>query len=120
MLYFLAMILFGCELLNTKPLGTRDGACELRPIRGQCTDIRDFSGPTLITFQSLCETLIAAEGGGEYLEGEVCDTTGAWGGCQTEAADGSLQTNWYFPDDYATVDEAKAECAGNQLWVDPA
>jgi hypothetical protein len=120
MLILLTTILTGCELLNTKPLGTQDAACELRPIRGQCTDIRDFPGPSLVTFQSLCETLIAAEGGGEYLEGEICDTTGSWGGCQSESLDGTLQTNWYFPDDYATLEEAQAECSGDQVWVDPA
>ena len=64
--------------------------------------------------------LIAAEGGGEYLEGEICDTTDSWGGCQSESLDGTLQTNWYFPEDYATLEEAQAECSGDQVWVDPA
>lgn len=117
----LMLHLLGCDaILDQSPLGTRSAACELRPVRGQCTDVREFAGPTLATFEALCESLIATAGDGEYLDGEVCDTTGSWGGCQTENVDGSLQTNWYFPDDYASAEDAQAECSGGQVWVDPA
>jgi hypothetical protein len=114
------LLLCACNLLDSSPLGERSGACELRPAKDQCTDIREFKGPTLATFQLLCESLTAAVGGGEYLEDATCDTTGAWGGCQVVNLDGSLQTNWYFlGGDYATIEEAQAECANNQDWVDP-
>jgi hypothetical protein len=118
----LGSLTFACSdaLSDIHPLGTQDGRCDLRPKKDQCTDWRDFSGPSMATMQGTCSSLTSAQGGGSWTEGARCDASGMWGGCQTKSADGTLQTNWlYKGDKYKTVDDAKAEC-DDATWVDPS
>jgi hypothetical protein len=112
----LVVLTFGCGSLI--PLPSQDGRCDLRPAKPQCTDIRDFKGPTLVTFEALCGTLTAAIDGGTYTAGARCDSAAALGGCQTANADGSKQTNWYYQGTkYADVAAAQAECANAMSFV---
>lgn len=101
------------------PFGTREARCELRPARGQCTDIRDFPGPSLITFQGVCTTLTLAIDGGVYQENARCDSAASLGGCQSASIDGTKQTNWFYAPKYATTDEAKASCDDVNDYVAP-
>lgn len=107
------------DILDQSPLGTKQARCELRPKKQQCTDIRNFKGPSLITFEGVCETLKVATMSGSYEEGAVCDLTDAWGGCQSGGIDGHEQTNWFYKggDSFPTEEEAKAECGSGQTWV---
>jgi len=112
----------GCEaLLDEAPLGIKQARCELRPERPQCTDIRNFKGPSLATFEGVCGTLKVATKSATYEEGAVCDLTDAWGGCQSSGIDGHKQTNWFYKDDSSYPDEAaaKAECESGDTWVPP-
>jgi hypothetical protein len=105
----------GCgDLLDEAPLGIKQARCDLRPDRPQCTDIRNFKGPSLVTFEGVCSTLKAATMSGTYEEGAICDLTEAWGGCQSSSIDGSKQTNWYYKGGTKYPDEAsaRAECEG--------
>jgi hypothetical protein len=114
-----ALLAAGCGLL-TKPFGTRDAKCDLRPHRAQCTDLRDFPGPSLVTFQGVCETLkaVTPDGGVIYAEGERCDSAASLGGCQSTSLDGTQQTNWYYQSTkYPTAAEAQAECDSNAPFV---
>lgn len=107
-------------LASCDVLGTKQARCDLRPNRDQCTDIRDFPGPSLVVFENLCGSLNQSAGGASYAEGEVCDLTGALGGCQSTSVDGTDQTNWYFPGArYPSSAEAMAECDSGQTWVTP-
>jgi hypothetical protein len=112
------LVTTGCGL---SPFPEKSALCELRPKADQCTDIRHFRGPSLVTFQGVCTTLVAAkQGGAGYSEGKTCSTTDMWGGCQAKSLDGSEQTNWYYKGShYMTVDNAKSECSTGQSWVDP-
>lgn len=119
----LASSSFACSAVSDlSPLGKKDGRCELRPKKAQCTDWRDFSGPTMATMQATCESLVSAQGGGGgWTEGQRCEVAEMWGGCQSKSADGTLQTNWFYKgDEYKTLDEAKAECSGGAVWVEPS
>jgi len=116
------LCVLGCgDLLDQSPLGTRQARCDLRPEKQQCTDIRNFKGPSLVTFEGVCETLKATTMSGSYEEGDVCEMTEVWGGCQSSGIDGHRQTNWYYKGDDKYPDEAsaKAECDSNQKWVPP-
>ncbi len=112
------------DIINAaNPFGEQQARCELRPGKSQCTDIRKFKGPSLVTFQGVCTSLTAAsKDAGGYTEKSTCgDVSTMWGGCQTKSADGSLQTNWYYKGgEYATIDDAKKNCDSGQTWVDPA
>jgi hypothetical protein len=108
----------GCGGLLALP--SKSAKCDLRPKDDQCTDIRNFVGPSLVTFQGVCTTLTQAKGGGTYTENATCDSSASLGGCQSGGADGSKQTNWYYksssiPDTAA----AKAKCDSDQTFVDP-
>jgi len=109
------------DLLDQAPLGIKQARCDLRPERPQCTDIRNFKGPSLITFEGVCETLRATTKSASYEEGAVCDLTDAWGGCQSSNIDGHRQTNWFYKGDDKYPDEAtaKAECESGDDWVLP-
>lgn len=93
-------------------LPSQEGRCDLRPKSPQCTDIRNFVGPSLITFESVCNSLIAAsDNQGTYTSNARCDSDKALGGCQTKNADGSKQTNWYYQSDkYPDVAAVQAKC----------
>ena len=113
----LALVL-GCGLIDSLP--GRDARCDLRPKKDQCTDLRDFKGPSFATFQGVCATLRAADQGGAYQEDARCDVTGSVGGCQSLNGDGSLQTNWYYlGSHYKTDADVKDECAALQDVVPP-
>ncbi len=112
----LAALVVGCGSLN--PFPSQDGRCDLRPAKAQCTDIRDFKGPTLVTFEGVCASLTAALDGGTYTPGARCDSAAALGGCQTANADGSKQTNWYYAGTkYPDRAAAEAECANAMSFV---
>jgi hypothetical protein len=101
-------------------LSPKIARCDLRPKRDQCTDIREFRGPSLVTFQGVCDTLKAAAGGATYTDGATCDSAVSLGGCQGSSADGSKQTNWYYQGtSYPDANAAKAECDTGQSWVEP-
>lgn len=109
-----AVLVVGCGSL----IPSREGRCDLRPARDQCTDIREFKGPTLVTFQALCETLRGALDGGSYTENARCDGSAALGGCQSTSVDGSKQTNWYYQGTkYPSEAEARAECESAMSFV---
>jgi hypothetical protein len=113
----------GCSDLvqSASPFEEKEALCDLRPGKPQCTDIRKFKGPSLVTFQGVCTTLKAAvQGASGYKDDATCPTAEMWGGCQTENGDGSLQTNWFYKGDkYKTEDDAKKECDSNTKWVAP-
>lgn len=98
---------------------SQEARCDLRPKTDQCTDIRNFIGPTLVTFEGVCNSLIAAhEGQGEYKANARCDSEKALGGCQVKNAEGSLQTNWYYAGEkYKTEDDARAKCDDRDTFV---
>lgn len=93
--------------------------CDLRPRNDQCTDIRDFIGPSLITFEGVCTTLIAAhDNEGSYTANARCDSENALGGCQSKSVEGSKQTNWYYAGDkYKTEDDVRAKCDDDTEFV---
>lgn len=108
----------GCDLSF---LGSRDARCDLRPAKDQCTDLREFKGPSFLTFEGVCATLRAAEQGGNFKEDARCDMTGVVGGCQSLNGDGSLQTNWYYSGSkYKAEADVKAECSTGQDFAPPA
>lgn len=115
--------LTGCADLiqEASPFSEKQARCDLRPVDAQCTDIRKFVGPSLVTFEGVCSTLAAAKQGATgYKEGEVCPSAEMWGGCQTASSDGSLQTNWFYKGDkYKTEEDAKKECDDSTTWVSP-
>lgn len=101
----------GCSL---NPLPEKDAKCDLRPAKDQCTDWREFSGPSFATAQGVCGSLQ-----GTFAEGATCDMTGVIGGCQSTSGDGSKQTNWYYlGEKYKTAEDAKQECQ-SQDFVTP-
>jgi hypothetical protein len=106
---------------EASPFSEKQALCDLRPGKGQCTDIRKFQGPSLVTFEGVCNSLKSASAKATgYEEGATCPTAEMWGGCQTKNGDGSLQTNWFYKgDDYKTEDDAKKECDSNTTWVAP-
>lgn len=110
------------SVADVSPFGKKDGRCDLRPKEPQCTDWRDFSGPSMATMQATCASLVQAKGGGGgWTEGARCETTEMWGGCQSRSSDGTQQTNWFYKGEkYKTVDDAKAECDSGMTWVDPS
>lgn len=97
---------------DASPFSEKEALCDLRPGKPQCTDVRKFKGPSLVTFQGVCTTLKASvQGATGYKEDATCPTTDMLGGCQASSGDGSLQTNWYYKSDkYKTEDDAKKEC----------
>lgn len=117
--------LAGCstdDLIQTaSPFSEKQALCDLRPGTPQCTDIRKFSGPSLMTFEQVCGTLKGSKQDATgYKEGATCPTTEMLGGCQTKNGDGSLQTNWFYKSTkYPSETEAKAECDSNTEWVGP-
>jgi hypothetical protein len=112
-LVVLVSLLSGCGLVDSLP--SRDARCDLRPARDQCTDLRDFKGPSFITFQGVCSTLTAAIGGGTYEEDARCDMTGVIAGCRANNGDGSEQTNWFYSgEEYKTEEDVKEECGSGQ------
>jgi hypothetical protein len=117
---FLLVCLFvvaGCGVL---PIGSKSARCDLRPKRDQCTDIRNFVGPSLVTFQGVCETLKSAAGGATYTENATCDSGSSLGGCQGTSAEGSKQTNWYYQgSSYPDAAAAMSQCDSGQTWVGP-
>ena len=118
-LFFLAAVsCVGCG--NLIPLPSKDAKCDLRPRADQCTDLRGFKGPSLLTFEGVCTTLTKAKGGGTYTENATCDSSASLGGCQSSSADGSKQTNWYYAGTkYANAAAAMAECDSGQTFVSP-
>ena len=116
LLVCLFVIAAGCGSL----IPTKSAKCDLRPKRDQCTDIREFRGPSLATFQGVCETLKAAAGGATYAENATCDSAASLGGCQGSSSDGSKQTNWYYQGSkYADAAAAMMECESGQSFVGP-
>lgn len=106
----------GCGALGFLP--SKSGKCDLRPKADQCTDIREFKGPSLVTFEGVCTTLVNAKGGGAYTENATCDSSASLGGCQSASSDGSKQTNWYYQGTkYANAAAAMAECDTDQTFV---
>ena len=102
-----------CGLVDSLP--SRDARCDLRPAKDQCTDLREFKGPSFITFQGVCNTLTASIGGGSYQEDARCDMTGVVAGCRAHNGDGSEQTNWYYAGaKYKTEADVKEECSTGQ------
>ncbi len=106
----------GCGSL----LPAKSARCDLRPKRDQCTDLRSYRGPSLLTFEGVCDTLKTAAGGASYTEGATCDSSASLGGCQGSSSDGSKQTNWYYQGSkYADAAAAMGECESGQAWVGP-
>jgi len=102
-------------------IGGRQARCDLRPASSQCTDWRNSLQPVFTTQEALCKTLGAAGAGGTFTNGQTCSTTEMWGGCQVRAADGSLQTNWYYQGmEYKTKADAQKECTNSMQWVEPS
>ncbi len=120
-LFFAVLCGSACSLADANPFPEKQGRCELRPVDDQCTDWREFQGPSMLAIQGTCETLAAAKkGAGGWTEGKTCDTAGMFGGCQSKSADGTKQTNWYYEGEkIKTIDEAKAKCDDDQTWVSP-
>ncbi|MDY7231734.1 hypothetical protein [Hyalangium rubrum] len=117
-LALLSCLFLGCGLLDELP--SRDARCDLRPAYDQCTDLREFKGPSFFTFEGVCETLRASTSGGSYREDARCDMTGVVGGCQTSHGDGSEQTNWYYSGDkYKTESDVREECDSGQEFTAP-
>ncbi|HEX8698029.1 MAG TPA: hypothetical protein VF815_04285 [Myxococcaceae bacterium] len=117
-LTLIASLALSCGLVDSLP--SRDARCDLRPADDQCTDLREFKGPSFITFEGVCETLRAATGSATFEEDARCDMTGAIGGCQSSNGDGSEQTNWYYTGEkYKTEEDARAECESYQTFVPP-
>lgn len=108
-------------LQSANPFPEKQARCDLRPVDAQCTDVRKFQGPSLITFQGVCTSLSSAKAGAKgYEEGETCDSERSLGGCQSSSLDGTLQTNWYYAGEkYKADEDAKKECSGGQTWVAP-
>ena len=106
---------------SASPFEEQQARCDLRPVDAQCTDLRKFKGPSMITFQQVCNSLTSAKPGATgYAEDVTCPTAEMWGGCQSENGDGSLQTNWFYKsDEYKTEDDAKKECDSQTTWVGP-
>jgi hypothetical protein len=106
---------------TASPFSEKQALCDLRPGKPQCTDIRKFSGPTLATFQNVCNSLKAsAKDATGYKEGQTCPVADMWGGCQSVSGDGSQQTNWFYKGDkYKTEADAKTECDSSSTWVGP-
>jgi hypothetical protein len=106
---------------SASPFSEKTALCDLRPGKPQCTDIRKFKGPSLATFQGVCNSLkSSAPNATGYKEDATCPTADMWGGCQSESGDGSLQTNWFYKGDkYKTEDDAKKECDSGQTFVGP-
>lgn len=117
----LVPMLAACSNLvqDASPFSEKQGRCDLRPVDPQCTDVRKFKGPSLVTFQGVCGSLTAAKKGATgYTEDATCDSAASLGGCQSTSGDGSVQTNWYYAGEkYKTADDAKKECSGGQSWV---
>ncbi len=112
----------GCTdaLGEATPFTKKAGRCDLRPKADQCTDWRDFAGPSMAAMEASCESLVSATGGGSWTEGKRCDTTHMLGGCQTKSNDGTVQTSWYYHGaQYKTVDDARSECRSEARWVGP-
>jgi hypothetical protein len=105
---------------DASPFDEKQARCDLRPVDDQCTDIRKFKGPSLVTFQGVCSTLKASKPGATgYAENATCPSEDMWGGCQTANGDGSLQTNWFYKGDkIKTEADAKAKC-DDATWVAP-
>lgn len=103
-------------------LEDKQARCDLRPVDDQCTDVRNFPGVSLVTFQGVCETLKQGKPGVTgYQDDATCPTAGMLGGCQSKSADGSLQTNWYYlGTQYPDEASARAECDSGQTWVGPS
>ena len=113
-----ALAFVGCGSLSLLP--ARDVACDFRPAKSQCTDLRDSRAPTTANIKLFCEAIFATIDGGTYTEDARCDVTGSLGGCQTANVDGSKQTNWYYPGSrYPDEAAARAECSGPQQFVPP-
>jgi hypothetical protein len=112
--WLLSVSLLGCNPFASLP--KRDARCDLRPADAQCTDLRDFVGPSFFTFQGVCTTLTAAKKGGTYTEDARCDVTGSVGGCQSKDATGGQQTNWYYGISEA---DARAKCDSSSPFVPP-
>jgi hypothetical protein len=102
-------------------IGGRSARCDMRPTTPQCTDWRNSLQPVWTTQEALCKTLGSTNVGGVFTAGSTCDTAAMLGGCQVKAADGSLQTNWYYTSDkYKTKADAQKECDSDMSWVDPS
>ncbi len=113
-----AVSFVGCGALGFLP--SKQAKCDLRPKGDQCTDIRDYKGPSLVTFEGVCTTLTKAKGGGTYTENAICDSATSLGGCQAASADGSKQTNWYYTSSgHPDKASAQAECESGQSFVEP-
>lgn len=117
-LTLLAGLTLSCGLVDNLP--SRDARCDLRPEKAQCTDLREFKGPSFLTFEGVCGTLKAATGSATFEEDARCDMTGVIGGCQSSNGDGSEQTNWYYSGtEYTDEADAREECESYQSWVPP-
>ena len=102
-------------------IGGRSARCDLRPNTPQCTDWRNNLQPVWTVQESVCTTLGGTGAGGTFTASQTCPTTDMLGGCQVRAADGSLQTNWYYTSTkYKTKEDAKAECDNGMSFVDPS
>jgi len=108
----------GCSdaLSSASPFSEKEALCDLRPGDAQCTDIRKFSGPSLITFQQVCDSLKSGKQNTTgYKEDATCPTTDMLGGCQTKNGDGSLQTNWYYKSDkFKTEADVRTQCESDK------
>ncbi len=110
-------LLAGCGLLDGLP--SRDARCEMRPEREQCTDWRDFKGPSFATMEGVCATLKTANQGGVFQVDARCDVTGSVGGCGSTSLDGTQQTNWFYPPRFTSEAEVKEECGNGQEYIPP-
>jgi hypothetical protein len=102
-------------------IGGRSARCDLRPNTPQCTDWRNNLQPVWTVQESVCTTLGGTGAGGTFTASQTCPTADMLGGCQVRAADGSLQTNWYYTSTkYKTKDDARADCDTGMSFVDPS
>lgn len=118
--FTIALAFVACAFPVACGLIGQSNRCDFRPKTPQCTDFRDTNAAYEVSQRALCATLNAAAGEGTFTGDATCDTTDMWGGCRTNAADGTKQTNWYYKSDkYKTIDDAKKECDSGMSWVDP-
>ena len=82
------------------------GSCDTRPAEQACTDL-------LNNKNSQFRSTLAALCVGTYSD-ELCNHTGALGGCECDGCENGKSITWIFADPakhFSTVDDAKAECA---------
>lgn len=89
-------------------LGEKEARCDKRAASNLCTDWHDYgSADNFGTKGDLC----TLGGEGVFARGELCDITGAVGGCRATGSDGTKETSWYYKSEsYPDADTVKGLC----------